>query len=399
MLTLKIIFWASLALAFYTYLGYGMVLAVWLRLRRLWQKPTPAPPDPAEAAWPAATLLIAVYNEADILDEKMRNCLALDYPAGKLKLMFVTDGSTDGSDEVLRRYSEAIVLHENARRGKIAAIDRAMTVVDTPITVLTDANTYLNPQAIRELVRPLLRPEVGAVAGEKYIRTRPGAAASEAGEGLYWRYESLLKKMDAQLYSVVGAAGELYAIRTELFQEVPGDTLLDDFMQTLLIAKAGYRVDYRPTARAEEYPSSGLKEELKRKVRICAGGIQSISRLLPLLNPFRYGLLSFQYISHRVLRWTLTPLALPLLLLTNIALAVQGLPLYQVILLLQLAFYGLALMGYFLQGKRVPVPGFFVPLYFCVMNYSVYAGALRYFRGQQSVNWEKAKRVEVAEVS
>lgn len=383
---LAALFWAGVALVVYTYLGYGLVVWGWLKARKA------QPRCAAPTEFPAVTLLIAAYNEADILPAKVANCYALDYPAERLHFLFVTDGSSDGSPELLRQHERLQVMHEPARRGKIAAVARAMQQVRTPITVLTDANTFLNTHAIKRLVAHFEQPSVGAVAGEKRVRSQTGSKANAQGEGLYWRYESWLKAQDADLYSVVGAAGELYALRTHLFQDVPPDTILDDFMQTLLIAQAGYRVAYAPDAYAEEDPSADLGEELKRKVRICAGGFQSMGRLLPLLNPLRYGVLSFQYVSHRVLRWTLAPLMLPIILVANVLLAVQGAPLYQALLGLQLAFYATAGAGYLLRGRRVPVPGFFVPLYFCIMNYSVFAGFWRFLNGRQSVNWEKAKR-------
>ncbi|MEN0005498.1 MAG: glycosyltransferase family 2 protein [Bacteroidota bacterium] len=394
MTVIEIIFLVCLFLAFYTYIGYGIVLGLVLKIKQLVYG-KPEAPRFAEAALPQVSLVIAAYNEADILEEKIANCLVLNYPKGKLTITFVTDGSTDKGPEIISGYPELKLLHEPARNGKIAAINRAMKLVDTPITVFTDANTYLSENAILDLVHPFADPSIGAVAGEKYIRADEASAeASGKGEGLYWEYESLLKRMDAQLYSVVGAAGELYAIRTALFQEFEPDTLLDDFMLTLRIAMDGKRVSYRPEARAEEYPSSSLAEELKRKVRICAGGIQSIVRLGGLLNPFKYGVLSFQYISHRVLRWTITPIALLLLLPLNVVLAVNGGLLYTLLLIGQIVFYAMAYLGYRWQNRKVNVPGFFVPLYFCLMNYSVFAGFSRYMAGKQSVNWEKAKRAE-----
>lgn len=397
MLFIKILFWASAFILFYTYLGYGLAVAAWLKVRAWKRGGKAAPAALAQApGWPEATLVIAAFNEEGVLEEKIRNCRRLDYPEGKLKLLFVTDGSDDGSTALIGRHPDIRLLHHPERRGKVAALNRAMRKVDTPITIFTDANTFLNPQAIRQLALPFRDPEVGAVAGEKSIKKGSGDNSGVSGEGLYWKYESFLKKQDARLHSVVGAAGELYAIRTSLFQRVPADTLLDDFMQALLIARAGYRVAYAPEARAEEYASADIKEEMKRKIRICAGGAQSIVRLRGLLNPFRYGILSFQYISHRVLRWTLAPLALPLAFACSLALAWYGLPFFQLALMVQLLFYGLALAGYALKGRSISIPGFFVPFYFCMMNYSVYAGFLRYFLGKQGVNWEKARRAEAA---
>jgi cellulose synthase/poly-beta-1,6-N-acetylglucosamine synthase-like glycosyltransferase len=241
---------------------------------------------------------------------------------------------------------------------------------------------------------------VGCVSGEKRIYSKEADAAAGAGEGLYWKYESQLKKWDAELYSVVGAAGELFAIRTELWQEVEKDTLLDDFMISLRVAMSGYTIQYNPEAFAIEEASANVKEELKRKVRISAGGLQSVVRLAPLLNIFKYGTLSFQYISHRVLRWTLTPLFLLLLIPMNLVLAlnegIYALGIYSILFWGQLLFYAAALLGWFLENRSIKVKVLFVPYYFFIMNLSVYLGLGRYLKGSQSVNWERAKRGGVA---
>ncbi len=387
---LEILFWTGLFIVGFTYLGYGLLVAILLKIKG---KKIPPIKDLPEEQLPTVTLLIAAYNEADILMDKITNCLALDYPADKLDILFVTDGSSDGSELLLQRQTGIRVLHHPDRKGKIAAIKRSMPQVDSEIIVFTDANTFLNTSAIRRLTRDFQDPTVGAVAGEKRVISQ--GDASSGGEGLYWRYESFLKKQDSQLYSVVGAAGELYAIRKECYHNVQSDTILDDFMHTLLIAKDGYRVTYAPEAIAEEHGSANVGEELKRKVRICAGGFQSISRLLPLLNVFKYGTLSFQYISHRVLRWTLAPLFLPIIFFSNMYLVGQNTHwMYTLLLFGQIVFYLFALLGYIFQDKKINIPGFFAPYYFVMMNYSVYAGFKRYMKGQQQASWEKAKRAK-----
>lgn len=392
MASMIILFWAGLFIVVFTYVGYGLLVWAMVKIRGAREIPEDQRTDDQ---LPTVTLLIAAYNEEDILPTKIANCRALDYPKDKLKLLFITDGSSDGSAELLAKEDDLVALHQPARAGKIAAVKRAMPFVDTPFTVLTDANTFLNPQAIRRMIADFQDPSVGAVAGQKRVISE--GDASSGGEGLYWRYESFLKKKDSQWYSVVGAAGELYAIRTELFHQVPPDTILDDFMQTLLIAKDGYRVTYAPEAVAEEHASANVGEELKRKIRICAGGWQSMGRLLPLLNPFRYGVLSIQYIGHRVLRWSLAPLLLPIVFLANMWLVgQQGHWIYSLLLLGQLIFYGLALLGHLWRDRKLSIPGFFAPYYFVIMNYSVYAGFLRYWRGKQAATWEKSARREQA---
>ncbi|MEI6901309.1 MAG: glycosyltransferase family 2 protein, partial [Bacteroidota bacterium] len=271
-----------------------------------------------------------------------------------------------------------------------------MNLVTTPIVVFCDANTMLGRESIRRIVNLFSDPKVGCVSGEKRIFSKEKDAAAGAGEGLYWKYESTLKKWDAELYSVVGAAGELFAIRTELYQVVEKDTLLDDFIISLRVAQKGYTIQYDPEAYAIESASANVKEELKRKIRISAGGIQSVVRLRSLLNFFRYGTLSFQYISHRVLRWTLAPISLPLMFLASLVLAINdGIfqwNLYSIIFWLQVLFYLSAMLGWYLENRAIRVKLLFVPYYFFIMNLSVFLGFKRYIKKTQSVNWERAKR-------
>ena len=394
MTVLKIAFWLLLFIVFYAYIGYGILLFVIIRIRRMLginklQKPYPD-------YEPEVTLFIAAYNEKDFVAEKIKNSRELDYPANKLHMSWVTDGSNDGTPEELFNYEGIEVHHLPQRSGKIGAMNRGMKFVKTPVVVFCDANTMLGRESVRRIVNLFSDPKVGCVSGEKRIFGKEKDAAAGAGEGLYWKYESKLKKWDAELYSVVGAAGELFAIRTELFEEVERDTLLDDFIISLRVAQKGYTIQYDPEAYAIETASSNVKEELKRKIRISAGGIQSVIRLRSLLNIFRYGTLSFQYISHRVLRWTLAPLSLLLLIPTGLILAINEgiikLGFFCILFWLQLLFYLSALLGWYLENKSIRVKLLFIPYYFFIMNLSVFLGFKRYLKGSQSVNWDRAKR-------
>ena len=386
--TLLFLFWLSLAIVLYTYVGYGLIVWLWARSARGNIQPL------APGFEPAVTLVVPAYNEADILDEKVRNCQALDYPAGQLRLLFITDGSTDHSGDVLAAYPGVRHLHQPARAGKSMAENRAIAHVTTPFVVFTDCNTLLNPEAVRLLVRHYQDLRVGAVSGEKRV-LRDGST-SGAGEGLYWKYESLLKRCDSDIYSLMGAAGELVSFRTNLFAPLEADTVLDDFVQSMRIVDAGYRVVYEPAAYAMEPPSFSLKEEMKCKVRICAGGWQAMGRLLPLLNPLRQPVVSFLYISHRVLRWSLTPLLLALLLPLNTALAVEAGGCYSLIMVLQLGFYAAAGLGWALAAQGRSAGKLLVPLYFTMMNVAVFQGFWRFVRKAQPAAWDKAQRAAVA---
>ena len=213
------------------------------------------------------------------------------------------------------------------------------------------------------------------------------------GEGLYWRYESTLKKWDSELYSTMGAAGELYAIRPELCREVPDNALLDDFMMSMLIVDEGHRIAYTPEAYALEYGSANIFEESKRKRRIAAGGLQSIWWLRRMLSPLRQPLVAFQYISHRVLRWSLTPIAMVILLIANIALVAIGAGvLYTVLLILQAAFYLAALLGWLLSRRGIKNKLLYTAYYFLFMNLNVFRGMAYLKSHKNSGAWEKAKR-------
>ncbi len=389
---MEIVFWLSLFIVFYTFIGYGILLYLIIKIKRAIRGKA-ASITPIGNLLPCCTLIVAAFNEEHFIEDKIKNCLQLKYPAGKLKLLFITDGSSDATTSIVERYPQVTLLYQGTRAGKIAAVHRAMAHVDTEIVVFTDANTFLNSEAMINICRHYIDKTVGAVAGEKRVQIDENADASSAGEGFYWKYESTLKKWDSELYSVVGAAGELFSVRRSLYEDVPADTVLDDFMISMLIAAKGYRIVYEPKAFAMETGSENVKEELKRKIRIAAGGIQSILRLKALFNPFKYPVLSFQYVSHRVLRWTVTPFLLILALLLNVVLVVQtGGLLYGAILVAQLLFYSLALAGMIMEKRQVRIKALFVPYYFCVMNYAVLMGIIRYFTKKQSAVWERAQR-------
>ncbi|MEG1580541.1 MAG: glycosyltransferase family 2 protein [Bacteroidaceae bacterium] len=387
--TLELIFWISLFILFYTYLGYGILLFFLVKIKELFTKPKVYPCDEL----PDVTLFVAAYNEEKIVHEKMENIHALHYPKEKLHLVWCTDGSNDRTNELLANYPDAKVLFQPLRQGKTAALNRGVPLLSTSIVVFTDANTMLNKEAIYEIARCFCNPNVGCVAGEKRIAVKETDGAAAGGEGLYWKYESLLKKLDSRLCTAVGAAGELFAIRREFFQPMPNDTLLDDFILSLRIAMQGYKIEYCDKAYAEESGSADMKEEEKRKVRISAGGLQSILRLKSLLNPFAYGCLSFQYISHRVLRWSLAPILLFFFLPLHIAtLLTSENPLYGQLFLLQILFYVLGLWGYYLSTKQIKNKFLYIPYYFLFMNINVIRG-FNYLRKKRGSGvWEKATR-------
>jgi len=382
-------FWLSFGIVFYTYIGYAVLIFFIIKVRGSKVK-NKVYTENDTYEWPEITHIIAAYNEEDYIVDKIQNSLSLDYPADKLEIWVVADGSTDKTPELAESFNKVSLFYEKERKGKIHAINRVMSKVKTPIVVYSDANTILNKSSLKNLVRHYRDEQVGCVSGEKRIRQQGAQEASSAGEGIYWQYESFLKKYDYALYSVVGAAGELFSIRTALYNPVPRDTIIEDFYLSLKIAEKGYKIAYEPEAYALEYASASIRDESKRKTRIAAGGFQAMGRLLALLNPFSYGWLSFQYFSHRVMRWTLAPLGLLTLMLSNAFITHKLF--YVIIFYGQVVFYFMAIVGYLLQKNQIKLKLVFIPFYFTFMNLCVFQGFVRYLKGQQSVLWERASR-------
>jgi biofilm PGA synthesis N-glycosyltransferase PgaC len=380
------LFQAGIAVILYTYFGYGLLLLVAMLVRRMFSKTRKT-----GVFTPTLTVIVTAYNEIACIDEKIRNTLALHYPAGLKQVVFVTDGSDDGTPEAVARYPQLQLMHQPLRSGKIAAIHRAMQEVRTEIVVFTDANTMLNAEALMHISRHYQDEKTGAVSGEKRVDIS-GVGDATAGEGFYWKYESLVKYLESEVYSVSGAAGELFSIRTRLYQAVEADTILDDLFLSMQIAIKGYRIKYEPDACATEQTSPSLTEERKRKTRIAAGDIQAMLRLPFFTLLFSKPFLWFEYLSHRILRWIVTPYLLIGVFVLNILLAGKEEQYITVLLYAQLFFYFFAFAGWVLRKQKIRSGIFFVPYYFCLMNYGLIAGLLRYVFKGQPINWEKAAR-------
>jgi biofilm PGA synthesis N-glycosyltransferase PgaC len=384
-------FWISLVILFFCYIGYGLLLFALNRLKRLFARPGKAI-VPGE--WPPVTMIVAAYNEASVLEEKLENTWNIDYPEGRLKIIFVTDGSTDGSESLVSKYPDILLAHQQEREGKLAAITRVMHHVKTPFVIFSDANTMLNQDCIKKMIVHYADPVTGGVAGEKKIRRIRERSAIGEAEGLYWRYESFMKKQDADFYTVVGAAGELFSIRTALFDPPEKNLLLDDFVISMKVCLKGYKIKYEPGAFATELPSASLEEETKRKIRISAGAYQSIGYLKECLNFFKRPLLCFQYVSRRLLRWIVCPLMLIFLLATNLGIVCtsSSSSFYSWFLYGQLLFYASAVAGWILvrSGKYIGI--LVTPFYFLFMNYCLVRGFFRFLKKDQTVLWERSVR-------
>src|ERR1043165_7883607 len=244
MTSVEITFWLSVAILFYCYVGYGILLYAWNTVKSFFL-PLAKPPD---FELLPVTLVVAAYNEEAVLKEKINNTLQIDYPADRFQVVFITDGSTDGSVELIGRYNFITVLHQSRRQGKSAAIRRAMRFVRTPIVVFSDANAMLNSGCIKAIVRHYHDKKVGGGAGEKKIIKNKRKYIIGEAEGLYWKYESFMKKQESAFNTVIGGAGELFSIRTELFQRPDDNLVLDDFMMSMQVCLEGYKIKYEAGA-------------------------------------------------------------------------------------------------------------------------------------------------------
>lgn len=370
----------------FAYGGYVIPAWIWMQISRT----TRSNPD---TDLPDITMVVAAYNESEIIEEKIRNCLRLNYPSGKLNFLFVTDGSTDETPKIIQKYPMIRLQHRTERDGKSMAINRAMQQITSPVTIFSDANTLLNEDAVLLMANAFKNPETGAVAGEKKVLRLRKGGANTIGEGIYWKYESKLKSFDAAFHSTMGAAGELFGIRTKLYSHIPAEILLDDFVISMNICLQGWKIAYEKEAVATELPSANTREEKKRKSRIATGAFQTAIMLWRLLCFWEHPKLSYLYISHRLLRWVICPFLLPIILIFS-CIESQGNNsiMLAVIFYLQIVFYVAAIIGWILDSRDKKITVFSIPFYFLFMNLNMYTGLYQFIFKHQTGVWDKALR-------
>lgn len=382
---LELLFWVCIAIVVYTYLGYPVLLAA---VRGIFRKNRRIHHETEDL--PRVDILIAAFNEEKVIGRRVKNCLELDYPADKLNVWVVSDGSRDLTNEIVRSCAaqdKRIHLIELERTGKSGAINKAILSLTGDLTVFSDANTEFEPQAVKMLVRHFQDTAVGCVCG-RLIYRNPGGIMSGKGESLYWRYETLLKKLEGNLGYVCGANGAIYAICRELFETLPPGVINDDFTISMKIVEKGYHCLYEENAIAYEEIAPTMQSEFKRHVRDGAGHYIAVTHLLGLLNPF-LGIRSCVYWSHRILRWVV-PFVLMGIFWMN-ALMLDK-PFFQAVFTLQCLFYALAVAGLWTaQYKKIPFV-FYVPFYFCNLNAALFMGFLKAVFGRQKTAWESTER-------
>ncbi len=387
-LVLEVLLWTALALVAYAYVGYPLLLGVLAKI--LGGQRTPGAPAAASEP-PAVSLLISALNEEKWIEQRLANALAQDYPADRLEIVVASDGSTDQTGPIVRklarRHPGRIVLHDfSTRRGKANVLNEVLPTVRGQIVVLSDANTFFDPSAVRKLVRWFGQPDVVAVCGQLQL---VDPATGRNVDGLYWRYENFLKEHESQLGALLGANGAVYALRRQHYVPIPGDTIIDDFVIPLLMKlKTHGRIVYDAEAVATEETPPLVRDEFRRRARIGAGGFQSLARLWPLLLPSQ-GWTCWAFVSHKLLRW-LAPLFLLIALLANVLLLAE--PAYRLLLAMQLTFYATAWIGSLVPGSGTFPRVLRLTTLFASMNAALAVGFWRWLAGTQGGTWQRTAR-------
>jgi cellulose synthase/poly-beta-1,6-N-acetylglucosamine synthase-like glycosyltransferase len=380
------VFWVALLLMAYVHLGYPA--AAWMRATIKPLRHTRAPIEPA------VTVVVVAHNEAHRIAARLDNLFALDYPKEKIEIVLASDGSTDDTVDIARRYEDAglIVRAFHKRRGKAAVLNDVIPGAAGEIVLLADARQQFDRLAVRRLVANFADKAVGAVSGELMMRPNSVRAAVGKGTSLYWRYEKFIRRHESQVGSTVGATGAIYAIRRVLFEPIPEDTILDDVLIPLRIVRAGYRVLFEPEARAYDGVSATAGQEFVRKVRTIAGTFQLLTREIWVFDPFRNAVW-FETISHKALRLTM-PLLQTLVLTANVRLA--ALPSYRLVLAAQLLFYAAAVAGYATRNARRPLALVTLPYTICLLSWATIVGFVHFITRRQKATWERVAATAAA---
>ena len=390
---IDIAYWFSFLALLYTYLGYYLVIFILTAFKRNSKKNTGISSQPL----PHIGLVVPAYNEEKIIEEKIVNCLDLDYPKDRLTILIITDGSEDESPGLVKQMISTadhpiFHLHQSKRNGKAHAMNRSVSWFNSSKTppeflVFTDANSMLVKECISELIADFQDTSVGLVSGNKVVRSVDDLQAST--EGSYWRYESSLKRMEDKLNTVIGVVGEIFAIRLDLYDEIPVETVTEDLYISLKLAQRGYKTSFAIDAKGIEYSDGRLSTEFERRSRIAAGGFQVIYTTPELLNPLVHPLLSWQFVSHRVCRWVLSPIAFMIWVIVNLYILYFPVETWHSTAANITCLFLIAAMSGSFFSLRHPL--FQLPAYFVMIQIAMINGFLRYTTGRQKVTWNKVR--------
>lgn len=384
------LFWGAVALVAYAYVGYPLL--VWLLSKRHDHSAKQAASAESAASQaqdlPFVSIIIAAYREENVILERLNNLVLLDYPPDKLEILIGCDGNEDLTGELVNAFGDSRIrlLQFEERRGKSSVLNDCVPAARGEILVFSDANTHMDRQCIKRLVRHFEDETIGGVCGQLILED---AETGKNVDGLYWKYENFLKQCETSLGAVLGVNGALYALRKSLYTPIPPETIIDDFLIGMRVHLTGRRLIYDGSAFATEETATSVQAEFKRRVRIGTGGFQSLRHLKGLLSP-RYGYIAFAFWSHKLLRW-FCPVLMTVALLANLCLMSQLL--YQVTLIGQGLFYLAAFLGMKLGSggglvrKLCRVPGMFVQ-----MNLALGIGLFRWLFTKQTGTWERTER-------
>lgn len=381
------LFYISLGVIAYTYIGYPLLIFLVAQMVKPFRKGGAQKFDDS----PMVTIIIAAYNELNYLEAKIKNTLSLEYPKERKSIWVVTDGSTDGSEKLAAHYPQVQLFHQPDRKGKAAAINRVLPAVLPGIVIFTDANILLNKDALQHLVNHFKDPLVGAVAGEKKVSDGKEKGAV-AVEGLYWKYESIIRKSDASIHSVTGAVGELFALRTEFVRPMPEGIICDDLYMSLQVIDQGYRIAYEEKAYGVEAYSFSISKEWKRKIRIAAGSIQILKMIHWWILFVKRPIPILQFMNRKLLRWIVVPYLVVFMPFILVFIDTDGMdiPLLK-LLFLCLVFYVWALLGGILIKLKFIPRFFYLPFYFVWANLAVIVGTWGFLNKKSYAVWEKVR--------
>jgi len=375
-----IIFWLSLIILFYIFMGYPIVLNL---LEKYFGKTVVRYKDGEEL--PSVSLFIPAYNEDKVIREKIENSLRLNYPEEKLSIVIASDGSTDSTNAIINQFKDAVTpMIYKKRCGKTQLINKVMPELSGEIVVFSDASSMLKTDSILKMVRNYRDEKIGGVSGTYKLQNNDNSDRSK-GEGLYWKYETFLKRKESNLHSILGGHGSLYSIRRHLFEPLAENTINDDYIIPMRLLKKGYRVVYEPQSISYERTSTDVKGEMNRRSRISFGNFQQIVILRSLLNPTN-GFISFEFISHKLLR-SFSFFFMITLFISSLLINSEFMKLF---VLLELIFYLIGLAGFILSSKKIKSKITAIPFYLCMINLSSLVGFIKFIFNKQKVTWEKA---------
>lgn len=381
---IELIFWTCIGLIFYTYIGYFIVLWIMYSFRNTQR-------TVKNDYFPKVSLIVSAYNEESVIADKIDNCKSLEYPEDHLEILFGLDGSTDNTENIIRKNKNGTIKHFvfKKQRGKSTVLNDLVYHASGEILIFSDANTIYEQDAIKKLIRHFINPQVGGVCGKLILLDSQAMDIGSKGEKMYWDYETRLKFLEGHVKSVLGANGAIYAIRKELFEKLPEDKLvIDDFLIPMKVIEKGFKVLYDETAIGVEYTNDSIWKEFKRKIRIGTGNFNAIPHISKMLSPSK-GMIALGLWSHKIIRWFIPFLGV-IVLVANILLL--GKPLYNIALAIQIGFYVAVLVGALLNSLGIYKNIFAVIFYFFVVNLALLIGFYKFVLKSEKPTWKTVKR-------